>query len=73
MAKLIGDVLTFFDHFTPSIRFAYSRCDKANGIGGNNMSATLGKADQIFRMNTRTIETLRIFWGSPRVTYSKVN
>jgi hypothetical protein len=26
-AKFIGDVVTFFDNFTPSIRFAYLRCD----------------------------------------------
>ncbi len=26
-AKLTGDVLSFFDHFTPSIRFAYSVCE----------------------------------------------
>jgi hypothetical protein len=54
-AKLIGDVLTFFDHFTPSIYFAYSSWSiqkAANGIGGNNISVPIGKADQIFRMNT---------------------
>jgi len=32
---------------------------KANGkIGGNNNSAPLGKAGQIYRMNTRTTETV---------------
>jgi hypothetical protein len=61
-AKLIGDVLTFFYHGTTSIPVAYSR-RLANGIGGNNTSAPLGKADQIGRMNMRTIETLQIFWG----------
>ncbi len=44
---------------------------KAHGIGGNKRCAPIGKADQIFRMNTQTIETLRIFWGSPDITYSK--
>ncbi len=61
-AKLIGDVFTFFDPCTPSIPFAYSR-RRANGIGGNNTSAPLGKTDQIGKMNMRTIETLQIFWG----------
>jgi hypothetical protein len=46
-AKLIGDVSSLFDHFTPSIRFAYSRCDSqwywrkkhvcANRQGGSNL------------------------------------
>ncbi len=27
IAKLIGDVLSFFDHYTRSIRFAYLRCE----------------------------------------------
>jgi hypothetical protein len=34
---------------------------KANGIGGNNPSALIGKADQICRMNIGTIEILQIF------------
>ncbi len=62
-AKLIGDVLTFFDHFTPSIRFIYS-----NGIGGNNRFAPICKADQICRI---TIETLVFFWGTSLI--QKVN
>ncbi len=36
----------------------------ANGIGGNNTSAPIGKTDQICMMNTLTIETSRIFLGS---------
>jgi hypothetical protein len=44
---------------------------KANGIGGKNRSAPIGQADQISRMNNQTNETLRIFWGSIYVTYSK--
>ncbi len=54
-AKLKGDVLIFFDHFTPSIRFVYS-----NGIGGNNRFVPIGKADQICRI---TIETWGFFSG----------
>jgi hypothetical protein len=34
---------------------------KDNGIGGNYTSAPIGKADQVCRMNIRTIKMLRIF------------
>jgi hypothetical protein len=64
-AKLIGNALKFFDHLTESIRFAYSRRDKPMvGIGGNNTSPPIGKADQIYRMN-RILQQLRLcgFFG----------
>jgi hypothetical protein len=60
-AKLIGDVLTFFDQFTPSVRFAYSRCDKSMVLAEITRLRQFGKADQMCRMNTQTIVILRIF------------
>jgi hypothetical protein len=47
-AKLIEDVLTFFDQLSPLPSASH---------------APIGKADQIFEMNTRKIKTLRIFLG----------
>ncbi len=38
---------------------------------GNNPPATIGMVDQTWRMNFQPIVILRIFWGSPGITYSK--
>ncbi len=75
-AKLIVDVWTFFDHFTPSILFAYSRSEHSqnNVFGGNNTSAPIGKADLICIFAERIFEQLRFcgfFGGSSDITYSK--
>ncbi len=60
-AKLIGHVLSFFDHFTPSTPFAYSRCEHSHWQ--NQFISWIGKADQICRTNIQTNEILRIFFG----------
>jgi hypothetical protein len=59
----IGDVLSLFDHFTRRSVLPIQD-DKPNGIGGNNTSAPIGKADQICRMYS-ILEQLRLcgFFG----------
>ena len=62
-------MLTSLEHFTPSIRHAYSRYEHSQRqyIGADVFISWTGKTDQICRMNVQTIEILRIFGGSPGI------
>ncbi len=64
-------MLTSLDHFTPSIRHAYSRYEHSQRqyIGADVFISWIGKADQICRMNVQTFDISRIFGGSPGITY----
>jgi hypothetical protein len=66
-SKLIDDVLTNRQSATPSIRFAYSRCEhlkeNSTGTGG------IGKEDKICRMNIRTFG---VYMASPLHKVNKI-